>query len=967
MNNDPVLGSHKLQFAGLLLMTMVLGITSCNRQDSLAKFPHLVRDYIHSSESGNRFAKADSLKYEQSYFAAAAAFENLLGKKSISAEERIYASNQLAFIYLKLWENAKAQALIEQVERLYPRLLGAQAGDLWFNKGVLALHLIQPKLAKKYLSLALKYYTAYYPRYHLRLAQAKTALALYHYDYAPAIKDFENAAKDAFLTYYPKAAEANSPLHPYAAEIHFLMAHRYRSVARDYQAGLNHCEVAEFLIKSKTYQDTVLLGRCLGAKGLFLKKEGRFHEADSVLQRGLNLMLQTKPDHFLVQELYRFLSVNAAGRQDQPYFLESNNPEFPGSFAYCFKALKTHLAKYQQPEVYVNLNELIAYYYSPFYHVNNDLCRVASMELMDLASREKPAYRYYMEEALFFLARVNVLEENYSKSLDFQLRMFEALQLTNTGQKIKNWATAKTIQPNRLNTNPFGYHNQAGSTFLKKYKKEKVQEDLKQALAHFVLADSLMSLGLTMGEDGVLAYHQELNNEAYADALETIFLLCQAKPSQNSLYHNLAFRFIERQKSFILYREDLMEGSKEIKDSIKLIKKTAKQLNLLGQENSQNAFMLRTLASFRYQDLLAKLAQKASWKFNQKINSIPEIQAELKDKEVIVQYKAIRKEYFIVLALGKGKVVFEKLNHYDSIQQLVKKFFIDIEDSKNNSNLFRSSHAYSLHKELLSPIEAILPTKNAELIIIPDDFLINLPFGALTTTLRPLLEEEHRKAFLISKHYIAYTPSWKVWNHNRDVILPGKKHKAAFFTYDEKASSRNLFEWTKEWDAMKSFFGKRAYLYNRAQCTKDNFLNLAYRYKVIHFSLHGLSDPQQLRANKLFFSITRSGTENELNGIEIIDNDLQGKMVVLSACETNSGKITPEGVYSLSRAFIQAGCASTISSLWSVNEQSTAHLMQSFYKNLDGNSPWVALGKAQRSLIKEKMSPASWAGLIVTL
>lgn len=967
MNNNPALGSHKLQLVRLLLIAMILGITSCNRQDKLAKFSYLVKDYIHSSKSGNLFAQADSLKYEQDYATAALAFKNLLEKKSISKEERIYASNQLALIYLKLWKNAEAQALIEQLGRTYPKLLDVQAGDFWYNKGVLALHLIQPELAKKYLSLALQYYTAYYPNYHLRLAQTKTALALYHYDYARMVKDFENAAKDAFLSYYPKAIETNSPLHPFAAEIHFLMAHRYRSVARDYQAGLNHCAVAEFLIKNKPYQDTILLGRCLGVKGLFLKKEGRFKEADSVLQHGLNLMLQAKPDHFLVQELYRFLSVNAAGRQDQPYFTESSNPEFPGSFAYYFKALQTHLGKHQQPEIYVNSDELEAYYYSPFYHVNNDLCRVASMELMNQASREKPAYRYYMEEALFFLTRISVDEERFAEALDFQLKSFKSSLPINIIQKTKTWSDIRAIPQDQFDTNPFIDYNLTGGIFLKKYKKEKKLEDLKQGLEHFILADSLMSLSLTMGADGVLAFHQEQNNEAYSDALETIYTLSHEDPEQINFYHNLAFRFIERQKSFILYREDLIEGSKEIKDSLKLIKKTAEQLNLLSQEVSHRAFLDRTLASFKYQDLLAKLAQKAQWKFNQKINSIREIQASLKEKEFILQYKAIRNDYFMLLALGKKQVVLSQLIDYDSIKSLVKYFYEDIEKTKSSVNVFQSDCAYYLYKELLQPISKILPKKDAELILIPDDFLVNLPFGAFLS-IRPQAQEDVKKSFLINSHFMVYAPSWKVWNHNRGVVLPTSKHKAAFFTYDEQNSAQNLFEWRTEWNAMKGFFGNRAHLYNKAKCSKNNFINTAYRYKVIHFSLHGQSDPQRLRANKLFFSLTDVGKIAELNGIEIMNKELSGKLIILSACETNIGKITSEGIYSLSRAFLQAGCASTISTLWLVNEQSTARLLNFFYKNLDNASPWVALAKAQRRLIAEKyISPAHWAGLIVTI
>src|SRR5262249_5131907 len=68
------------------------------------------------------------------------------------------------------------------------------------------------------------------------------------------------------------------------------------------------------------------------------------------------------------------------------------------------------------------------------------------------------------------------------------------------------------------------------------------------------------------------------------------------------------------------------------------------------------------------------------------------------------------------------------------------------------------------------------------------------------------------------------------------------------------------------------------------------------------------------------------------------------ELVVLSACETGLGRAqSGEGLLGLRRAFEMAGARTVISSLWSVNDESTAHLMQSFYQNL-----WVKkLGRAE--------------------
>jgi len=59
-----------------------------------------------------------------------------------------------------------------------------------------------------------------------------------------------------------------------------------------------------------------------------------------------------------------------------------------------------------------------------------------------------------------------------------------------------------------------------------------------------------------------------------------------------------------------------------------------------------------------------------------------------------------------------------------------------------------------------------------------------------------------------------------------------------------------------------------------------------------------------------------------------------GSTVVLSACNSGRGKINAEGVVGLSRSFLIAGAAAAVVSLWSVEDRSTAALMQQMYKYL---------------------------------
>lgn len=937
-------------------------LASCNdaHDDKIAKFSYQIKDYIHQLGSNQKFAYADSLKYERNYPLCAQAYDKILASQDLDQNDHIYALNQAAFAHLTMDQDSLAGDLLKELETVKENFSELQAADFLFNQGLLHLHLIKPTEARSFLTKALKLYLAHYPNNHLRIALVKTALAQYYYDFGKQLHDFEIAANEAFLCFYPGAETRPSVLHPYAAEVHFLMAHRYRSIYRDYLPGQNHCEVAEGLINTAPWKNTKILARCLGAKGLFLKKESKFQTADSVMNKGLRLLLATIPHNVIVQEMYRFLMVNAAGRTDISGIASQE------LFDKYSAALKEHLSQYQQPEIYVQIDELKAYYFFHPHHANKDSCRSACIQLKEKIRSTMPSFRYYNEEILNFMAVVNNLEENYEKALYYQLESFKTLLPEHLSENINNWKQARELAFNELETNFFFFHYRAGGIFLKKYKKENKESDLEEAVAQFTLADSLMTLRLTMGEEGVLSYYQEMEG-AYFDPLEAIFEL--RKTNQNPVRDmeiiNLAFRFIERQKSFLLYREDILQGNEQIKIYLKQIKKEAKQLNLLQSDTTEDGLLTKTLTSFRYQQLLMKLLKNARWKFNQNIKSVQSIQKSLEGREFIVQYKAIRKDYFLVLALGKNQIIFEKIDSLHRVQKLITDFN-NIILSKNYKDTAFSRPAHELYTRIVAPLEKILPKKNAELIIIPDYSLNNLPFEALITKLPKSRQADMN--FLLNKHIVVYSPSWKVWDHNRKEPLPQLNHRAAFFTYNEGDSQVNLPKWDIEWGAMKSFFCRKATLYDRKFCTKEKFMQVAYRYKILHFSLHGESNPLRLRENKLFFQLKDTLKTDTLSGVELRDLSLQGKLVILSACRTNDGKITPEGMYSLSRAFLQAGSACTISTSWNVNEQATSVILARFYAHLAQHSPWVALCKAKRDYLKTDSSkPYLWAGLVATI
>ena len=107
--------------------------------------------------------------------------------------------------------------------------------------------------------------------------------------------------------------------------------------------------------------------------------------------------------------------------------------------------------------------------------------------------------------------------------------------------------------------------------------------------------------------------------------------------------------------------------------------------------------------------------------------------------------------------------------------------------------------------------------------------------------------------------------------------------------------------------------------------------------------------------------LLRDDTFNRKNDIELL---------VLSACETASGD--PRATLGLAGVAVQAGARSTLATLWSVVDESTAQLMGEFYNQLQKSFPTKAnkaevLRQAQLTLIEDKKfdHPHFWAPFIL--
>ena len=189
-----------------------------------------------------------------------------------------------------------------------------------------------------------------------------------------------------------------------------------------------------------------------------------------------------------------------------------------------------------------------------------------------------------------------------------------------------------------------------------------------------------------------------------------------------------------------------------------------------------------------------------------------------------------------------------------------------------------------------------------------------------------------------------------------------------------KNSSKNSIielRWSaKEVKDISNILSGKVFLYNDA--SERRFKEQAPNANIIHLATHAIIDDQAPLYSKLFFSNTKDSSEDGyLHTYELYNMNLNTSLAVLSACNTGTGKLVRgEGMMSLARSFMYAGCPNVIFTLWPVDDKSTASIMKHFYQEIiHGVNKDEALRNAKLTFLQNadevKSNPYYWAGFIM--
>jgi CHAT domain-containing protein len=256
-----------------------------------------------------------------------------------------------------------------------------------------------------------------------------------------------------------------------------------------------------------------------------------------------------------------------------------------------------------------------------------------------------------------------------------------------------------------------------------------------------------------------------------------------------------------------------------------------------------------------------------------------------------------------------------------------------------------------LYQSLAAPLVSFLGETTAsnqspqKLTVVAHGCLHQLPFHAL----------HDGEGYLIEKYEISYAPSATIYFHCQSRPQPSLENGLVVGVPDPSIPAV-----TAEIEAVASQLTGSKLLHDGA-ATQENFMTAVSSRSLLHMACHGLfrADNPMFSALKLYDGWLTAGEAMQLK--------LPDALVTLSACESGRSQVAGgDELLGLLRAFLGAGAATIVVSLWLAQDVVTASLMVDWYHRIlkTGAAPARALREAQLVVKKEYAHPFYWAPFV---
>jgi CHAT domain-containing protein len=334
--------------------------------------------------------------------------------------------------------------------------------------------------------------------------------------------------------------------------------------------------------------------------------------------------------------------------------------------------------------------------------------------------------------------------------------------------------------------------------------------------------------------------------------------------------------------------------------------------------------------------------------------------ARLPDDLLVVAYHTLGDEVLAFVKVGQSLHLVRHLTTVTAVQQHLSKLTIQWRHFRAGENFARRHEERllqsaqrilaELHRALVAPLAELLPaaTSPQPLAIVPHGLLHQVPFHALFDG----------QTYLLDHFEISYAPSVSVLALCQERPYAPLRQGTIWGLPDPliPAVEKEVTAVAHQFPQTQTYLGEAATITavrQQLDQTPPDFL---------HFACHGL-----FRADNPIFSSLKLH-DGWLTAADILAFDLRGTLVTLSACESGRAQVEAgDELLGLARAFLGAGAAGLVVSLWVVEDEATAALMADWYANLTQGAmrPAAALRAAQLSQRERLAHPYYWAPFVL--
>jgi CHAT domain-containing protein len=260
-------------------------------------------------------------------------------------------------------------------------------------------------------------------------------------------------------------------------------------------------------------------------------------------------------------------------------------------------------------------------------------------------------------------------------------------------------------------------------------------------------------------------------------------------------------------------------------------------------------------------------------------------------------------------------------------------------------------------KTVITPVAAKIPQGTQQILIVPAGYLNYLPFPVLSLPDGRTLVEAFAVSYLPNASALCYL--------GNGTQMGGELFLGALGAV--AVDGMPPLPGTLAETAGIAATYPKAQRVSGAAFTHDAAQHALLTADTVHFATHGLLEEEAPLFSALLTS-PAAGKPSRLSLYEVAGMRIRARLVVLSACETGLGTLQRgDEITGLTRTFLTAGADTVLASLWKVSDESTAVLMQQFYRGLaHGLKPAAALREAALAVRAKYPHPFYWAAFVVT-